>query len=137
MNLYKNKKTYYLAVCCELRENLKNNHLLKNSLKIGEFLSDTDYVLVDVFEINNNVELHNGNNSVIFEVYKVSFLTLLDINKLKSFYFIGSINNENTKKIINTPYGKSIVYISTNKITEKSKLIKDYDYLDYHNYKNK
>ena len=108
MNLYKNKKTYYLAVCCELRETLKNNHLLKNSLKIGEFLSDTDYVLVDVFEINNNVELHNGNNSVIFEVYKVNLLTLLDINKLKSFYFVGSTNNENTKKIINTPYGKSI-----------------------------
>ena len=137
MNLYEQKKKFLLAVCCELRTNLKNHYLIKDSLKIGDFLSNTEYFLVNSSDINNSVELTNGTNSVFFEVYEVSFLTLQKINKLKNFYFVESNENSNVKKIINTPYGKAIIYLSNNKITDQNKIIKDYDYYDYHNYKNK
>lgn len=132
MNLYKeNNNKILLAVCCDLRETLKNHYFLKNSLKIGEFLSNTEYYLIK--NTNKDVELRKGDNSVVFEVYEVNILILRKVEKLKGYYFLNCEKNLNTKQLINTPYGSSYVYINNNKIN-KDTIIKNYDYVDYVTY---
>ena len=134
MNLHKTKNIMLLAVCCELRDGLKNNHILKLSEKVGDFFSTPEYQLVRTLNNYDPVGLKKGNNSVVFEVYRVNTIILEEVSKLKSFYNIGYKHNFNEKKIIETPYGKAIAYFNVvTEITKQNKIC-DYDYLDYNNY---
>jgi gamma-glutamylcyclotransferase (GGCT)/AIG2-like uncharacterized protein YtfP len=132
MNLHKTKNKIKIAVFCELREHLKNNHILKNCKKIGEFLSAPEFQLIK--NSYNEAGLKNGNSSVIFEVYEINTLILEEISKLKAFYYVNYENNLNEKKLINTPYGKAIVYIDKHTKITNENTITDYDYVDYYSY---
>ena len=132
MNLHKENNTRVIAVCCELRKGLEKHHLLDKAEYVGDFLSKPEYQLIDV---NNKVGLKFGSSSVIFEVYKVSALIMENINKLKGYEHAGCKDNVNDKKVIKTPYGQAITYINKYSHITDLNIIRDYDYVDYHNYK--
>lgn len=123
-----------IAVCCELREGLRDNYILNKSLKIGEFLSLPDFCLIK--NNNENLKLTKGNNSVIFEIYEITESTLEKINRIKKFISVESFTNNNYQQIINTPYGKAITYFTEDVILEDDKIIFEYDYTDYCSYQN-
>jgi len=133
MNIIENKKQL-LAVCCELRDGLVNNYYLKNSKKIGEYLSVPDYTLIEVISKNSMVGLKEGSNSVVFEVWEVNKKDFDKIDLLKGFYYQNYDRNVNNKINIITPYGYAFTYLDNlNKMTEVS-ILDDYDYSDYINY---
>ena len=135
MNLHKSNSTRLLAVFCELREGLKNHHILEKSIKVGDFLSSPEYCLIETLNPLNNVALKYGNSSVVFEVYEVTIPVLEKISKLKGFYHLNYEQNLNNKKLINTPYGKALTYVNNLNYISNN-IIEDYDYVDYYKYKN-
>lgn len=134
MNLHKETNTRIIAVCCELRKGLEHNYLLKNAEYIGDFLSKPEYQLISV-DNNSKVGLKFGSTSVMFEVYKVSVSIMENINKLKGYQHAGCKDNVNDKKVIKTPYGQAITYINKYSHITDLNIIRDYDYVDYYNYK--
>lgn len=130
----KKNKLLLIAICCELREGLRDNYILNKSLKIGEFLSLPDFYLIK--NNNENLKLTKGNNSVIFEIYEITESTLEKINRIKNFISAESFTNDNYQQIINTPYGKAITYFTENVTLEDDKIIFEYDYTDYCSYQN-
>lgn len=135
MNKYKKINIMLLTVCCELRKDLKDHHFLKNCKKIGEFLSNPEYFLLENIFSDSPIQLVKGNNSVMFEVYEVNISILEEISDLKDYYYSNCEHNLHDKKIINSPFGQSIIYISTCNITKEYKILTECDYADYLKYK--
>lgn len=127
--------TRLVAVCCELRQGLEHDNILKNCKKVGEFLSKPEFTLIEIFTKNSNVGLKKGNRSVIFEVYEVNVTKLDEISRIKCFYQYNYANNLNNKVLIDTPYGEAYVFFETKTEITKDNIIKDYDYVDYYIYR--
>lgn len=136
MNIFKQKETNLLAVFCELRSDMKNNRYLKNSKKIGEFLSEPKYTLIETIYKDSKVGLKKGSSSVVFEVWEVATEDLSKIENLKGWHFQSYEFNRNNKEIITTPYGKAVVYMDNMTTMNAGIIIDDYDYADYATYQN-
>ena len=120
-----------LAVCCELREGLSQHKLLRNSKKIGEFLSNPEFTLISIDDKNEKVGLKKGNNSVFFEVYEVNLSVLHDVSVLKKYYGDNYSLNFHKREEIQTPFGKAVTYFELKTEITKENIIEDYDYVDY------
>jgi gamma-glutamylcyclotransferase (GGCT)/AIG2-like uncharacterized protein YtfP len=136
MNIFNRKETNLLAVFCELRSGLKNNCYLKNSKKIGEFLSEPKYTLIETIYKDCTVGLKLGSTSVVFEVWEVSSEDCSKIENLKGWHFKNYEYNRNNKLIIKTPYGDAVTYIDKLTNITDSIILEDYDYADYAVYQN-
>lgn len=123
-----------VAVCCELREDLKNHKLLQNCKKIGEFLSAPEFTLIKINTEQEKVGLKKGSSSVVFEVYQVNVTKLDEISTLKGFYQHNYLINIHDKIAIETPYGKAYAYLEKHTKITNDNIIKDYDYKDYQLY---
>jgi hypothetical protein len=131
MNIFNKKETNLLAVFCEMRTDMKNNHYLRGSEKIGEYLSEPKYTLVETINKDNMVGLKEGSSSVVFEVWKLSKSDSLRIEMLKGWHYKNYEFNKNIKKNIKTPYGDALVYMDNITKINSTTVIEDYDYSDY------
>jgi gamma-glutamylcyclotransferase (GGCT)/AIG2-like uncharacterized protein YtfP len=123
-----------LAVCCELRETLKNHKILKDCKKVGEFLSAPEFTLINVELENTKVGLKKGSNSVMFEVYEVNIAVLNKVSTLKGFYQHNYFINIHDKEKIDTPFGVAYTYLEKHTKITSGNIIKEYDYTDYLTY---
>lgn len=136
MNIFTQKEPNLLAIFCELRSDMKNNRYLKNSTKIGEFLSEPRYTLIETIYKDSKVGLKKGSSSVVFEVWEVATEDRSKIENLKGWHFKSYEFNRNHKEIITTPYGRAVVYMDNMTKMNAGIIIDDYDYADYATYQN-
>ena len=97
-------------ICCygTLRKGFGNHRLLKNARYLGTFNSEPIYNLHNLGGFPGLK--HNGNTSVVMEVYKVTPEEAYNVDCLEGY----DSNEKPTfydKEIIETPFGKAGVYI--------------------------
>ena len=104
-------------ICCygTLRKGFGNHRLLKNARYLGTFNSEPIYNLHDLGGFPGLK--HDGNTSVVMEVYKVTPEEAYNVDCLEGY----DPNEKPTfydKEIIETPFGKAGVYIYVNNLDD-------------------
>ena len=102
------KRNILIATYGTLRKGFGNHRLLKNAKYLGTFNSEPLYNLHDLGGFPGLK--HNGNTSVVMEVYKVTPEEAYNVDCLEGY----NPNEKPTfydKEIIETPFGKAGVYI--------------------------
>lgn len=109
------KNRILVAVYGTLRKGFGNHRLLKNAKYLGTFNSEPIYNLHDLGGFPGLK--HNGNTSVVMEVYKVTPEEAYNVDCLEGY----NPNEKPTfydKEIIETPFGKAGVYIYVNNLDD-------------------
>lgn len=109
------KNRILVAVYGSLRKGFGNHRLLKNARYLGTFNSEPVYNLHDLGGFPGLK--HNGNTSVVMEVYKVTPEEAYNVDCLEGY----NPNEKPTfydKEIIETPFGKAGVYIYVNNLDD-------------------
>lgn len=109
------KNRILVSVYGTLRKGFGNHRLLKKAKYLGNFNSEPIYNLHDLGGFPGLK--HNGNTSIVMEVYKVTPEEAYNVDCLEGYH----PNEKPTfydKEIIKTPFGKAGVYIYVNNLDD-------------------
>ena len=98
-----------VAVYGTLRKGLNNHALLKHADYVGKYETLPEYKMVDLGPYPGLLE--NGNTSITMEVYKISDITLKNVDNLEGYDPDSTTHHFYERIIIDTPFGKAFTYL--------------------------
>lgn len=120
-----------VAIYGPLRKDGKLKEKLKEAVYLGQFNSEPEFNMFKVSKNEPCVTL-DGRTSIVMDVYRMSkeqLATIVEPTKHIKKNVVGK-GNKYLRKVINTPYGKSILYYYNNN-TAKLKQLANGDWVEY------
>lgn len=120
-----------VAVYGTLRKEGSNHPLLATGQYRGSFYSEPIYAMKSLSGNHYPGIKEGGKTSVLFEVYRIEKKDLEALDNLEGYYGKDSKHNLYNRKIIDTPYGKAIIYLYNNDFNIANPLITTGDWIEF------